>query len=496
LTQTTQPPDRVSIGRIDPHVKRIAIVIVLGSIMSVLDTTIVNVALDSLSRDLHTPLNNIQWVVSGYLLALAAVIPFSAWAVRRWGAYRVYMPALILFTVGSGLCSLATSAPELIAFRVLQGLGGGMLVPTGLTILVQAAGRENLPKVMSAIGVPIVLAPIFGPTLGGLLLQSVGWHAIFVVNVPIGVVTALVAVRLLPREQPEKGAAGRLDWPGLLLAGAGTVGITYGLSESATAGSFSSASVLLPVLLGLMLVAAFILRARRIDHPLLDLRLYRLRAYNSASVVMFCLGGAMFASMILLPLYFQVARGQDAIHTGLLLIPTGAGAALGMNRSALATRRFGAGLTSLGGGLILLVGTVPFLFVGARTSFVTIGVAMAVRGVGVGLAMMPAMTAAFSVLTHDQINDASPQINVIQRVGGTLGTAVIAVILQDKLGHLGTHASSRAIAGAFGQTYAWVLGMSVVSLIPAVFLWRIERRTHAEGLQSELSEEQVVEALV
>ena len=166
-----------------------------------------------------------------------------------------------------------------------------------------------------------------------------------------------------------------------------------------------------------------------------------------------------------------------------------------MNRSALATRRLGAGLTSLCGGVILVIATIPFLFVGADTSFVIIGAAMAVRGIGVGLAMMPAMTAAFSVLNHDQINDASPQINVIQRVGGTLGTAVIAVILQDKLVHLGAHASPTAIAGAFGQTYAWVIGMSVVALVPAVFLWRIERRTHAEGLDAELSEEAVVEAL-
>src|ERR1700733_4887802 len=175
---------------IDPHVKRIAVVVVLGMIMSTLDTTIVNVALDSLSRDLHTPLNNIQWVVSAYLLSLAAVIPLSGWAVRRHGAFRVYMLALMLFTLGSALCGLATSAGELIAFRALQGLGGGMLAPTGLTILVTAAGRDKLPRVMSAIGVPIVLAPIFGPTLGGFLLQTVSWHAIFMVNVPVGIVAA------------------------------------------------------------------------------------------------------------------------------------------------------------------------------------------------------------------------------------------------------------------------------------------------------------------
>ena len=219
--QAAQPPSELSSGRMEPHVKRVAIVIVLGSIMSILDTTIVNVALHSLSRDLHTPLNNIQWVVSAYLLALAAVIPLSGWAVRRYGAFRVYLLSLVLFTLGSGLCALATSVQELIAFRALQGIGGGMLVPTGLTILVQAAGPENLPRVMAAIGVPIVLAPVFGPTLGGLLLQTVGWHAIFVINLPIGVLTAFAAWRLLPRNRPDESSRPRLDWQGLLLDGAG-----------------------------------------------------------------------------------------------------------------------------------------------------------------------------------------------------------------------------------------------------------------------------------
>ena len=491
-------PKSAVVGGIEPHVKRIAIVVVLSSIMSILDTTIVNVALAGLSRDLHTPLNSIQWVVSAYLLALAAVIPISGWAVRRFGAFRIYMQALILFTVGSALCALATTSGQLIAFRALQGLGGGLLLPTGMTLLVQGAGRENLPKVMSAIGVPMVLAPVFGPTLGGFLLQSVSWHAIFMINVPIGVATGVVAVRLLPRDRPDPDKAGRLDWPGLILAGFGTVGITYGLSQSAAAGSFTALSVILPVVGGALLLAVFVIRARRIDHALLDLKLYLIRSYSSATVVMFCLSAALFGAMILLPLYFQEARGQDAIRTGLLLIPQGAGAALGMNRSAVATSRLGAGLTSLLGVGVVVVATIPFLFVGASTSYAMLGAAMIIRGLGVGLAMMPAMTAAFAALDHDQINDASPQLNVIQRVGGTLGTAVIAVVLQGKLVHLappGGHADVAAISRSFAQTYEWVIGMSILAVVPAVLLWRVERGLKYEGRSTELPDEAVVEVL-
>src|ERR1700733_204309 len=218
--------------RIEPHVRRVAIVVILGAIMSVLDTTIVNVALPDLSIDLHSSLSGIQWVVTGYLLSLAAVIPVTGWAVRRYSARRLYLIALVVFTVGSALCAFATNSGELIAFRVLQGIGGGMLTPIGQMILVKAAGPRNLPKVMSLIGIPIVLAPVFGPTLGGLLLQSVGWQWIFMINVPIGVLALTMAWRLLPHDSAGTDQAGRLDVVGLGLAATGVVGLTYGLSES------------------------------------------------------------------------------------------------------------------------------------------------------------------------------------------------------------------------------------------------------------------------
>src|SRR6201989_9928 len=204
---------------------RISAVVIVGSIMSILDTTIVNVALATLGRELHSSIDQIQWVVTGYLLSLAAVIPVTGWAVRRFGARRLYLIALVVFTAGSALCALATTSGELIAFRVIQGIGGGMLTPIGQMILVKAAGPRNLPKVMSLIGVPIVLAPVFGPTLGGLLLQSVGWEWICLINVPIGALALVLAFRLLPHDEAGTTQAGRLDVLGLVLAAAGVVGL-------------------------------------------------------------------------------------------------------------------------------------------------------------------------------------------------------------------------------------------------------------------------------
>jgi EmrB/QacA subfamily drug resistance transporter len=474
--------------RIEAHVWRIAIVVIMGIIMSVLDTTIVNVALHDLSTDLNASLDSIQWVITGYLLSLAAVIPITGWAVRRYGARRLYLIALVVFTGGSALCGLAWSSESLIAFRVLQGVGGGMLTPIGQMVLVKAAGPKNLPKVMSAIGIPIVLAPVFGPTLGGLLLQDAGWQWIFMINVPVGIVAFTLALKLLPRDHAGAEDAGPLDFVGLILAAAGTVGITYGLSESDAAGSLTSGRVLGPVLIGVALVTAFVFRSRRIERPLLDISLFKNRAFSAASVVTFCLGGALFGAMILMPLYFQTVRGEDAIKTGLLLIPQGLGAGIGMFLSGRATERLGAGVTSLIGGLVLTVATIPFVLVEANTSYVVIGGAMALRGIGIGLAIMPAMTAAFSVLTREQVNDASPQLTVLQRVGGSLGTAIIAVVLQAKTTHAGVHATPSALASAFGDTYWWVMGLTLVALAPAAALTVIERRARAAGVAGQPGE--------
>src|ERR1700733_10988202 len=328
--------------RIDPYVWRLAIVVVLGSIMSILDTTIVNVALQTLHERLHSSLSDIQWVITGYLLSLATVIPLTGWASRRFGAKNVYLVSLVLFTVGSALCGIAASTDSLIAFRVLQGVGGGLIMPVGQLILADTAGPHRMGRVMSVTGVPTMLGPILGPTIGGLILSGASWRWIFYVNVPIGIIAVALALRILPAsglaERPP-----RLDWRGLLLMAIGMPALTYGLAEIGITDSFSSARVIGPLLVGIALLAIFVWYAARTRDALLDMHLYRRSTYASASLVMFFLGAALFGAIILLPLYYQNLRHESVIDTGLLLGPQGIGMALVMPTVGRLTDRIGGG---------------------------------------------------------------------------------------------------------------------------------------------------------
>jgi EmrB/QacA subfamily drug resistance transporter len=484
------PDSPAASDRIDAYVWRISAVVIVGSIMSILDTTIVNVALDTLGRELHSTIANIQWVVTGYMLALAAVIPVTGWAARRFGAKPVYILSLVLFVAGSALCGLATSATELIVFRVLQGIGGGMILPVGQLMMAEAAGPQRMGRVMSIVAVPAMLAPILGPTLGGLILDNTTWQWIFYVNLPIGLIAVVAAVRVLPTVARQRTES--LDFLGLALMATGLPLITYGLAEIGSTGGFTSVKVIVPILLGLVLVGAFVLHALHVPKPLLNVRLYRKPTFSSASVAMFCVGAALFGGMILLPLYWQTVRHEDVVVTGLLTAPQGLGAALVMPLAGKLTDRFGGGPLALFGVIVCAVATIPFALIGARTSIVWLSIVMLVRGVGIGFSFMPAMSAAFAALDRSELSDATPQLNVLQRVGGSIGTAALAVVLQRAL--VGAHSLSDA-ASAYGTAFWAAAALSALAIVPCVVLMRAEAAARRAKADASASDETMAEAL-
>ncbi len=459
-------------SQLNPYVWRIAPVIVLGSIMSILDTTIVNVALDTLGRELHASLTQIQWVSTGYMLSLAAVIPISGWASRRFGAKNVWLFSVLMFTLGSALCGFATTTSELIAFRVLQGVGGGMILPVGQMMMASAAGPKNMGKVTAITGVPTMLAPILGPTIGGAILQVTTWRWIFFVNVPIGVIAIVAGIRLIHHTSRERSGE-RLDVKGLILMCLGLPLLTYGLAEIGSVGTVDSARVIGPCLAGLALIGAFVWHALRVKWPLLELHLYSRPTFSSASVAMFLLGAGMFGSLILFPLYWQEVRGLSVIDTGLLSAPQGLGMALVMPFAARLVNRHGGGLLALIGVSITTLFTLPLGLISASTPTAFLCATMFLRGTGMALAFVPIMTAAFASLHRSELSDATPQLNMLMRVGGSIGTAVLAVVLQRATA--GAHSASDVAAG-FGTAFWWALGMTALALIPCFVLMRAEQR--------------------
>ncbi|HEY1854543.1 MAG TPA: DHA2 family efflux MFS transporter permease subunit [Solirubrobacterales bacterium] len=485
MNQGQQPQDRI-----EPWVWRITGVVIVGMVMSILDTTIVNVALHTLSEDLETTLTQIQWVVTGYLLALAAVIPLTGWSARRFGAKRVYLVSIALFTLGSAFCALSDSSTELILFRVLQGLGGGMIMPLAQMIMAEVAGPKRMGRVMGVVVMPAMLAPILGPVVGGLILQNLHWSWIFLVNVPIGIVALVLAWRLLP--ESELGEAGDLDWLGLALMVTSMPLVVYGLSEIGSRGTFTAPTVIWPIVGGLFLTAVFAWHALRVERPLLDVRLYSNRIFSAASLTTFGLGAALFGAMILLPLYYQEVRGESVIVTGLLTGPQGLGMLVVAPFTARLTERFGGGRVAFVGVALLSLTTLPFAFLGADTSIIGISLLLVLRGAGIGLSFIPTTTVAFASLRTDQLSDATPQMNVLQRVGGAIGTAVLAVVLQRAAA--GAHTSAE-LAGAYGTAFWWALGISVLSLIPVLVLFRAENQ-RAPGAPAEREAEEVAESEV
>ena len=378
-----------------PEILALAAVVVLGAIMTILDATIVNVAVPTLGRDFHTSIATIQWVPTVYLLAFASVIPLTVWASERFGAKPLWLGSLCLFIAGSLMAGLSWSIGALIAFRVVQGVGGGMIMPLGQMILAQAAGPRRMGRVMSIVGVPMLLAPIAGPAIGGALVGAASWRWIFFVNLPVGAVALLLAVRLLP--PMPAGPHQRLDAPGLGLLSSGIAVFVYGLAEVGQKGTVTAALPLGALLGGVALVALFVAHALRSANPLLDVRLFARRGFGTAAAANLVLGVALFGVALLLPLYFQVLRGESALHTGLLLIPQGAGAAVAISIAGALTDKLGARRVVPIGVLLALAGTGAYTQIGASSSYWYLGGALFLIGAGLGATITPSMAAAFRI---------------------------------------------------------------------------------------------------
>jgi EmrB/QacA subfamily drug resistance transporter len=450
--------------RLDPALVKLALVLMLGSVAAGLDTTIVNVALNQLGRRFGVPVATVQWVSTGYLLALTMIIPLTGWAVARFGARAMWLVSLGTFLLGSVLCGVAWSMPALIAFRALQGLGGGMLLPLIRVILGQAAGKERMGRAMVFVAVPGGLTPVLGPVLGGLVVNALGWRWAFYINAPICVLGLVLAWRMVP-DCGRDARRSRLDLPGLGLLAAGLAAVVDGLSQAGAHNSFAALAAWLPLAIGLALLAAYTLHALASRaEPVLDLRLFTVRAFTASSILQFLLGGSLFGAVFLLPLYYQQARHASVLQAGLLLAPLGAGMSLSMTGTGKLIDRTGAERAITLVAMVLAIGgLVPYALVGVAASPAVLGVGLFVSGLGQGAVKLTAFTVTYRGLAPDQVTPATSANRILQQLGGVLGTVVLALIYQHA-------AASHAAPAAYGSAFTWALGLTALAVIPALAL--------------------------
>ncbi|MFG3700518.1 DHA2 family efflux MFS transporter permease subunit [Micromonospora sp. NPDC047620] len=417
--------------KLDGAVLKVAGVVVLGAIMSILDVTVVSVALPTFQREFDATYAQVAWTMTAYTLALATVIPLSGWAADRFGTKRLYMVALALFTIGSVLCATADTIGQLIGYRVLQGLGGGMLMPIGMTIMTRAAGPHRIGRLMAVLGIPMLLGPIGGPILGGWLIDTASWHWIFLINLPIGAVALVYAALALPKDAPEPSES--FDFVGMLMLSPGLALFLYGVSTLPEAGTFADTEVWAPMLVGGALVVAFVLYSFKPRHPLLDLRLFANRNLTIASVTMFVFIIAFMGAGILFPSYFLLVRGESTLAAGLLIAPQGIGAMMTMPVAGMLADRVPVGRTVPFALVLIAAGFFTFTQLDADTSYWMLCGSLFVMGLGMGGTMMPIMTSALKTLSAQEVARGSTLVNILQQIGGSVGAAVMSVILTNEL---------------------------------------------------------------
>jgi EmrB/QacA subfamily drug resistance transporter len=436
--------------RLDPLVWKITSVAVLGSFLAQLDATIVNVSLSSLAVDLHSSLTAIQWVTSGYLLALALMLPLNGWLVERIGAKSLYLWCFSVFTLSSALCGLAWSANSLIAFRILQGMSGGLMAPLTQMMMARAAGK-HMARLMGYAAVPILIGPILGPVIAGAILQHASWRWLFLVNLPVGVLAIVLAVLFLPNDREETRSR-ELDLAGFALLSPGLVLFLYGSDH------LGKRTGLTTLLISIVLLAAFFRMAiRKGDRALIDLQQFKSRTFSASATTQFMSNGISFAGQMLIPIYLIRACGKSPSATGWLLAPLGVGMICSYPWIGTLTQRFGIRNVSAGGAFLAFAATLPFIWLASHGLVLTVlACALFVRGMGLSAVGIPAISAAYASVRKQDLPMATTSLNIVQRLGGPTLTTLCATFLGWRLGMA---QSSAGLSSAFTAAFLLLCGL-------------------------------------
>ncbi len=448
--------------------------LIFGMLVVMMDSSVMNVAIPTLESVFQSGLKIMQWSITGYTLALSAVIPLAGWFSDRFGAKRVFLISIGLFMVGSVLCSIATSPAQLITFRALQGLAGGMVAPIGIAFSFRVAPPDKRGSVMGLLGLPMLISPVLGPLLSGWLLEYASWHWIFLINVPIGIVALALGLRFLPRSVDTKNP--QLDIPGAIMAPFSFAAIVYGVHDGGSQG-WSVPSTIIPLTIGVVSLGVFIMVELRRQMPLLELRAFQSVEFSKGVVIVFVNWTAIFGTLFLIPLYLQQVRGFSTFHSGLMVIPQAVLSFIGLQIGGKLFDKYGARPIVFAGLLILSAALYWLSQIQVNTSIASLVTNLCILGLGQGLTTMQISTHVLKSAPAQLISRVTPITTSGQQIFGSLAVAMMSGFLASNIAkhmHAVANQSKEALVSAmatgFGDTFHIALIIALCGLVLSIFL--------------------------
>ncbi|WP_156417675.1 MDR family MFS transporter [Paenibacillus etheri] len=445
----------------------ILLTVAAGMFLVILDSTVMNVAVPKLVQSFDTNLGTVQWVITAYTLAMSAVIPLAGWFSDRFSAKRVFISSVVLFVLASVLCSFAQTPEQLIIFRIIQGLGGGMVAPIGIATVFRISPPDKRGSIMGILGIPMLLAPILGPVLSGSLIEYINWHWIFLINIPVGMIALLMALKYLPSSNPVHEM--KLDVLGAFLAPIAFASLVFGVHQAGAEGLLN-VWALASLVVGAVVLLIFIWHELRQKQPLLELRTFRSPAFTHGIILGWTNQIALFGSLLLFTLYLQQAKGLSPLEAGLYVIPQAILSTIGINVGGKLFDKFGirpvaiVGITSLACALFALTR------ITADTSSVYVMCSFAFVGLGQGLTMMQINTHVLKSAPKELVSRVTPITASAQQIMSSFGITITTAYLTRQIRNLPVQHTIEHLGRAFGHTFWITLCFSLVALVLSLFL--------------------------
>ncbi|MFB5761526.1 MDR family MFS transporter [Paenibacillus medicaginis] len=421
--------DKVKKAGLPKEILMAAWAIALGAIAPMLDSTMVNIAINQLTEEFSTTLGIIQWSITGYVLALAIAVPVSGWLMNKFNGKKIFIGAVITFGVISVLAGISWSITSFIFFRLLQGFSAGIITTLMSTLLVKTAGPENLGKVMAIVSTPMIFGPILGPVIGGFIVQGASWHWIFFINVFIVLIAVPLMMKKIPEFEPFNKDS-RLDVFGIIALSLMSAALIYGITKAADYASFNNRETILWAGIGLILAVIYLVYNRmRKNQTVLPMNLFAHKSFTASSIGLFLANIAVMGPMLILPLFFQNFRHFTAIEAALALIPQGIGMLVTRPLIGRMIDKIGAKYVVMVSLVLCLIGSIPLIFITDKTSMIWISIVLFIRGTSFGGIMLPLTSDAYTGLDSKQLPEAGVGINMIENLGSSFGSAVIATVV-------------------------------------------------------------------